>query len=77
VTTFARLAKDYGSCSYSRPSGVEVFKMVSVVVLRTKRLEAAVKNLENQRDDKKDAFKRAILAKAGGISRGLDYMPSL
>jgi hypothetical protein len=51
--------------------------MVSVVILRTKRLEAAVKNLENQRDDKKDAFKRAILAKAGGISRGLDYMSSL
>lgn len=50
--------------------------MASVVVLRTKGLEAAVKNLENQRDDK-DAFKRAILAKAGGISRGLDYMPSL
>jgi len=47
-----------------------MFKMVSVVVLRTKRLEAVVKNLENQRDDKKDAFKRAILAKAGGISRG-------
>ena len=50
--------------------------MASVVVLRTKGLEAAVKNLENQRDDK-DVFKRAILAKAGGISRGLDYMPSL
>jgi len=69
VTTFARLVKDYGSCSYSRPSGVEMFKMLSVVVPRTKRLEAVVKNLENQRDDK-DAFKRVILAKAGGILRG-------
>jgi len=44
--------------------------MVSVVVLRTKRLGAAVKNFENQRDDKKDVFKRAILAKVGGILRG-------
>ena len=49
VTTFARLAKAYGSCSYSRPSGVEMFKVVGLVVLRTKRLEAVVKNLENQR----------------------------
>jgi len=73
VTTFAHLAKVYGSCSYSRPSGVEMFKMVSVVVLRTKRLEAAVRNLENQWDDKKDAFKRAILAK----SREVIYAPRL
>ena len=69
VTMFARLAKVYGSYSYSRPSGVEMCKMVSVVVLRIKQLEAVVKNLD-KRDDKKDAFKRAILAKAGGISRG-------
>lgn len=69
VTTFARLAKIYGSCSYSRPSSVEMFKMVSLVVLWTRRLEASVKDLENQRDDK-DAFKRVILAKAGSISRG-------
>lgn len=69
VTMFARLAKVYGSYSYSQPSGVEMFKMVGVVVLRIKQLEAEVKNLE-KRDDKKDAFKRAILVKAGGISRG-------
>jgi hypothetical protein len=70
VTTFARLAKIYGSCSYSRPSSIEMFKMVGSAVLRIRRLEAVVKNLKNQRDDKKDAFKRAILTKAGGISRG-------
>ncbi|OCL06201.1 hypothetical protein AOQ84DRAFT_411714 [Glonium stellatum] len=69
ISTLTHIAKAYGSCHQSQPSGAEMFKMVSFVVLKIKNLETVVNNLETQRDNKRDAFKRAILTKVGSLSQ--------